>query len=55
MSVTDLSSTNGTFVNGKRITRSKELEDGDLIAFGSERVIYRLKANKQSAKLPSIL
>jgi len=39
--VTDLDSTNGTFVNGERITRAT-LRDGDRLAVG--RVTFTVKA-----------
>lgn len=39
--LTDLSSTNGTFVNGERLepNRSRELDDGDRIRVGSQSVL----------------
>lgn len=39
--VVDLGSTNGTVVNGKRITRH-ELEDGDRITLGATEVVFEL-------------
>jgi pSer/pThr/pTyr-binding forkhead associated (FHA) protein len=33
----DLGSTNFTRVNGERIRRERELQDGDLLAFGRAR------------------
>ena len=33
--VTDQSSTNGTFVNGERITGERRLNDGDVVSFGA--------------------
>jgi pSer/pThr/pTyr-binding forkhead associated (FHA) protein len=40
--VTDLDSTNGTHVNGKRITQPLLLRDGDVISFASVTAIFRL-------------
>ncbi len=40
--LTDLSSTNGTFVNGERVTGSRALGDGDLLTFGNTQM--RLEA-----------
>jgi hypothetical protein len=37
--VTDLGSTNGTFVNGERVT-SRPLADGDAIEVGATRLVY---------------
>ncbi len=39
--VTDLSSTNGTFVNGSRIGEH-QLRDGDLVVFGSTQATFEL-------------
>jgi hypothetical protein len=39
--VADLDSTNGTLVNGKRVTR-QQLEDGDRITLGSTEVVFEL-------------
>lgn len=38
----DLSSKNGTFVNGERIT-SRQLADGDLISVGDRQVVYKAR------------
>jgi len=35
----DLNSTNGTFINGKRITRIAQLNNGDLISLGENNVV----------------
>ncbi len=40
VTVTDLQSTNGTFVNGSRIDAATELNPGDLVQFGSVRVRF---------------
>lgn len=41
--VRDLSTTNGTFINGKRIPTKEDvrLEDGDVVAFGGPRYVAR--------------
>lgn len=39
--VRDLGSTNGTLVNGLRVTGSVPLRDGDAIAFGAVETIFR--------------
>ena len=39
-SIRDLDSTNGTFVNGERIT-SQRLEDGDRVTVGRTDLIFR--------------
>jgi len=39
--ITDLGSTNGTFVNGARATRSIRLRDGDEISFGAVKYVLR--------------
>lgn len=49
--VADLGSTNGTFVNGQRITR-KELVSGDEIAIGNTRLVLEIIQAEQSR--PSI-
>ena len=36
VTIHDLNSTNGTFVNGRRVAGERALADGDLIAFGAE-------------------
>jgi pSer/pThr/pTyr-binding forkhead associated (FHA) protein len=38
-SIDDLNSTNGTFVNGKRISKPEKLKDGDLISLGASTVM----------------
>src|SRR3954470_17751848 len=42
--VEDLGSTNGTFVNGERITGVRVLADGDVVAFGSTEWVMRAAA-----------
>ena len=39
--VTDLGSTNGTFVNNQRITQPTRLADGDLLRFGNTQLKFR--------------
>lgn len=49
----DLGSTNGTFVNGKRLTSAVELTSGDLIQFAAQtfRVVkQKLSANRATAR-----
>ncbi|BAN00531.1 FhaA domain-containing protein [Ilumatobacter coccineus] len=38
--VTDLGSTNGTLVNGVRVTGDQKLSDGDIVSFGSTHVRF---------------
>jgi pSer/pThr/pTyr-binding forkhead associated (FHA) protein len=40
----DLGSTNFTRVNGERIRRERELQDGDLLTFGRARCRFRASA-----------
>ncbi len=44
----DLNSSNGTFVNGQRTTRS-ELKDGDRVVFGSTEVAFENRVEKPAA------
>ncbi len=39
--VTDLASSNGTFINGQRISTTTKLEDGCEVRFGRARYVYR--------------
>lgn len=39
--VTDLGSSNGTFINGQRVTTATKLEDGCEVRFGRARYVYR--------------
>lgn len=43
-SVTDLNSSNGTFVNGQRITSPQALVEGDVITFGHADFVFSFKA-----------
>jgi ABC-type multidrug transport system ATPase subunit/pSer/pThr/pTyr-binding forkhead associated (FHA) protein len=38
--IVDLNSTNGTFVNGQRVTQPTALKSGDMIQIGSFRLVY---------------
>lgn len=40
--VADLGSSNGTFLNGERLDGPATLEDGDAVAFGESRFVFRL-------------
>src|SRR5205823_4401540 len=42
ISIEDLASKNGTFVNGERIQKRTRLQDGDQIVFGRTRAIVRM-------------
>lgn len=41
--VTDLGSSNGTFVNGHRIAEATPLADGDTVMFGKATLVFRLE------------
>jgi pSer/pThr/pTyr-binding forkhead associated (FHA) protein len=41
--ITDLGSTNGTFVNNQRITTPVRLSDGDLVRFGNTQIKFRVE------------
>ena len=47
--VEDLASTNGTFVGGRKLTATRPLADGDVIALGPETVTFRGWAEGGSA------
>ncbi|SOZ54685.1 putative Forkhead-associated protein [Cupriavidus taiwanensis] len=48
--VEDLGSTNGTFVNGKRLAdHGVPLDDGDLIAFGGNHFVYQAQVRSDGA------
>ena len=38
--LTDLNSTNGTYLNGRRIERKERLFTGDIIGIGSEDIVF---------------
>jgi pSer/pThr/pTyr-binding forkhead associated (FHA) protein len=42
--LTDLGSSNGTFVNGARITAGRALRQGDQVLIGTTRLVYRVKS-----------
>jgi pSer/pThr/pTyr-binding forkhead associated (FHA) protein len=46
--VTDLSSTNGTYVNGQRVSASQPLYDGDELLVGSTDLVVRSEARKHA-------
>jgi S1-C subfamily serine protease len=54
--VHDLHSTNGTFVNGQRVTSSRVLADGDVIGFGAlgPTVAVKLAARRATAERVAI-
>ncbi len=45
--IRDLSSSNGTFVNGERIWGERPLRDGDEIRIGGTQLLYRAEASTQ--------
>jgi len=45
--LTDLNSTNGTFVNGQRLTRSHLLQQGDEVQIGPFRLVYTAEGLQQ--------
>ncbi len=50
--VEDLGSTNGTFVDGKRLDEhAVPLEDGDLLAIGGHHFVYKLSLQKDETSL----
>ncbi len=38
--ITDLNSTNGTFVNGSRLTAARRLQEGDVVQIGPFKLVY---------------
>ena len=52
LSIEDLGSTNGTFVNGERITAPRALRDGDEIQIGS--TVWRLRAPVAATRLTDV-
>jgi DNA-binding winged helix-turn-helix (wHTH) protein len=54
VTLVDLDSRHGTFVNGKRISGSVELAAGDQIEIGGERLILWSPASETSPEPPSI-
>ncbi len=49
--VTDLESTNGTKVNGVRITERRQLADGDEIVAGRERIIFYMEPDRNGDRV----
>ena len=52
--ITDLGSTNGTFVNGQRLTAPALLTDHSLIAVGSHTLLYRSGTAEQIARAETL-
>lgn len=50
--LTDLNSSNGTFVNGSRIVGTVELFDGDVLGFAGVQVEFHTAYRPESARLP---
>ena len=46
--ITDLDSTNGTYVNKRKITQTTMLADGDLVAIGSTKLDFKDTSQKQN-------
>jgi hypothetical protein len=44
-SIVDLGSTNGTEVNGRRVSRRTQLEDGDRIVIGGSELVFAREAS----------
>lgn len=51
--VTDLSSANGTFVNGERVLDGRRVEPGDVIAFGIARLRVGLEPRELDEPTPT--
>lgn len=51
--IKDLNSTNGTFVNNKRISQPTELHDGDIIGLGDTKLLVSVKDISGSDKAPT--
>jgi adenylate cyclase len=47
--ILDLGSSNGTLLNGRRVTRSTPLKDGDAIEIGPFRILFRQRTPNESA------
>jgi DNA-binding winged helix-turn-helix (wHTH) protein len=48
--IEDCGSTNGTFVDGKKVSGRHSLVDGSSVTFGSEKTTFRLWSDGESAK-----
>ena len=51
--VSDLGSANGTFVNGRPLSRPTVLHDGDLVAFGGVIAMYRARDGANDTRTTS--
>lgn len=51
----DLGSTNGSFVAGQRLDEhAVQLQEGDLVAFGGQHFVYRVRLQKEKALDPTV-
>ncbi|MBF5040950.1 FHA domain-containing protein [Aggregicoccus sp. 17bor-14] len=50
----DLNSSNGTFVNGRRVVRELRLRDGDEISLGSCRLVFRAGEERPGRAAPGV-
>ena len=51
--IKDLNSTNGTFVNNKRISQPTELYNGDIIGLGDTKLVVSVKDISEGDKAPA--
>jgi len=51
--IKDLNSTNGTFVNNKRISQPTELYNGDTIGLGDTKLVVSVKDISEGYKAPA--
>ena len=49
--IEDLESTNGTFVNGVKITSRRMLLDGDVITAGREKIVFHIPKQEQAEQI----
>jgi pSer/pThr/pTyr-binding forkhead associated (FHA) protein len=54
VSIEDLGSSNGTFVQERKITRARALADGDRIELGAARLTFRLWSDERAEKTERI-
>ncbi|TMD96487.1 MAG: FHA domain-containing protein [Chloroflexi bacterium] len=52
--LTDLGSSNGTYVNGQRITAGRALRHGDEVLIGTTRLVYRVRRADRSERVTSV-
>jgi DNA-binding SARP family transcriptional activator len=52
--LTDLGSSNGTFVNGARITAGRALRQGDQVLIGTTRLVYRASRPDRAERVTSV-